>query len=395
MAEKSPRTAEQALFSEEMFVATRQPVERAFTMPGACYTSPEWYEREIENIFLREWICVGRAEEVPNAGDYFTVDVVGEPIVVVRDRDGLIYAHSAVCRHRGTNLVSGFGNCKAFRCPYHNWTYSLAGELLATPGHPDPMKETEDFSKSEYGLIGVRLEQWGGFVFVNFDSQAPSLGSWLGDLGSRVANYKLEEMALTQGADYVVDCNWKVYVENANEGYHIPAVHKSMKVDGPRNWTYEESGGPYQVQYVVNSISELRGFPEMEGLSERELKGTYFIWVRPTLFLVLTPTYMRYRLHFPEGPERVRLVENWCFTQAIISRPDFQEKVERLYYEPYMEIAQQDLELAPLVQKGLRSRLYRRGRYACPEETMVHRSVTYVIERVLGLNGPPITKQGG
>lgn len=383
---KSVRSfSDEDLFSDGAFAPTRQPVQRASTMPGWCYTSPAWYEREIDRIFFREWLCVGRAEDIPRPGDYFAIEVVGEPLVIVRDQQGIIRAHSAVCRHRGTVVVSGSGNRKAFQCPYHNWTYALSGELVGTPGRPRPMREVEDFDRSQYGLVGVRLEQWGGFLFINFDSEALPLLDWLGDLPERVRNYRFEDMVVTQRSVYWADCNWKIYVENANEGYHVPTVHRSMDdPTRPRGWSFEEPRGPYEVQYVINSISVLGGLPEIEGLSEKERAGTYFIWVHPTFFLILAPSYLRYRLHFPEGPERVRLVETWCFPRSTVENPRFPEQVGPSYYERYAQINVEDVQLAPLVQGGVRARLYRRGRYACPDETVVHRCVNYVIDQVVG-----------
>jgi choline monooxygenase len=382
---KSERSfGDQDLFVDSAFALTRQPVQWASTMPNWCYTSPVWYEREIDRIFFREWLCVGRAEDIPKPGDYFTAEIVGEPLVIVRDQQGTIHAHSAVCRHRGTVVVNGSGNCKAFQCPYHNWTYALSGELVGTPGRSRPMRDVEDFDRSQYGLIGVRLEQWGGFLFVNFHADAPPLSRWLGDLPERVRNYGFENMTVTQRSVYWADCNWKVYVENANEGYHVATVHRSMDdPTRPRQWSFEEPRGPYEAQYVVNSISALGGLPEIDGLSEKERAGTYFIWVHPTLFLILAPTYLRYRLHFPEGPERVRLVEAWCFPRSTVESSAFADQVGPAYYERYAQINIEDVELAPQVQRGLQARLYRRGRYACPDETVVHRCVNYVIDRVV------------
>jgi len=125
------------IFSPERYAKTRLPIEQAHPLPPEVYTSQEWYDREIETIFLKRWLQVTREEEIPNPGDYVRIDIIGEPLIVLRDRSGDIRALSASCRHRGSELVEGKGNCKTLVCPYHAWTYSLSGELMGAPGMED------------------------------------------------------------------------------------------------------------------------------------------------------------------------------------------------------------------------------------------------------------------
>src|SRR5262245_61517314 len=127
------------IFAPDHYSAVRRPLEQASPLPSWCYASDEWHAREIEAIFRREWLCVGRAEQIPNPGDFFTHTLIEQPLIVVRDNKGEIRVHSAVCRHRGAIVTEGEGRCRAFVCPYHSWTYALSGELLLTPGNPPPM----------------------------------------------------------------------------------------------------------------------------------------------------------------------------------------------------------------------------------------------------------------
>jgi choline monooxygenase len=366
-------------------LAVRRPLRRASTLPASCYTSPEWYAQEVERIFLSEWICVGRNDQVQQRGDYYTVEVAGEPLLIVRDEHDVIRAHSAVCRHRGTVVADGVGNCRAFQCPYHNWTYALSGELLGTPGRPRPMDDVDGFDRAQYGLLPIRTDSWGGFIFVNIDGTAPDLHTWLGDLPERLKNYGLEDLRCTNRATYHVDCNWKVYLENAFESYHVATVHRKQ-VDPsqpPQAWTFEEPRGPYEAMYGVRSLATLGGLPVIEGLSPKEREGMYHVWVHPSLQLILTPNYVTYREYFPEGPERLRLSNNWCFPMATVTHPDFEERVGPAYYARYAEIIDEDVGISPVVQRGLRSRLYRPGRYS-PQEHIVHKIANYVVDRVLG-----------
>jgi choline monooxygenase len=363
--------------------ATRRPLTQASTLAREGYTSAAWYQREVERIFMREWVCLGRADQIPKTGDYFRMDLVGEPVVVVRDTRGTVRAFSAVCRHRGAVLVCDDGHCSTFRCPYHSWTYSLEGQLLATPGRPHPMDDVENFDRADYGLVQLRVETWEGFVFVNLDAQAPPLHQWLGDLPAKVENYELGALRTTKRFSYEVACNWKVYLENGMEPYHVDTVHR-RHVDPTRRrvWTFDEQpGGPYETLNVMASISAIAALPVMDRLTPRERDTTAFVWLQPNTLVILAPTYVKYRLYMPLGPERVRLVEHWCFPSSTIERPDFEATVGPAYYEKYDRIIEDDLVIAPAVQEGLRSRFYRPGRYS-PQELVVHKIANYVLDRV-------------
>src|SRR5690349_161818 len=107
---------------DERFDRTRRSLNEASNLPGDCYTSSAWYEREIETIFMREWLCVARATDLAQRGEYVTLDIAGEPVLVVRGEDDAIRAFSNVCRHRASLVATGSGTCRAFVCPYHRWT---------------------------------------------------------------------------------------------------------------------------------------------------------------------------------------------------------------------------------------------------------------------------------
>jgi choline monooxygenase len=365
--------------------ATRLPITQASTLSGFCYTSQEWYEREVEKIFSKEWICIGRAEEVAQTGDYFTVDLVGEPIVVVRDRSGVIRAHSAVCRHRGAVVVGGEGNCKVFQCPYHNWTYSLEGKLLSTPGRPHPLDDVENFDPEKYGLHALRIEEWAGFLFVNLDSEARSLRTSLGDLPERLENFKLGDMRRTRRVVHELPANWKSFVENDIEEYHTETVHKKhLDPLNSQSWKVEETNGPYEVLYGTGSLGmrNTMGLPEIQGLSQKEKEGVFFIWVPPNMVINLTPYFMLYRLHFPEGPNKDRAVMTQCFPKSEVSDGDPGMRNPQ-FYSLKDEVLLEDIDICRNVLRGLKSRFYRPGRYS-PREAITHRVANYVLERVLG-----------
>ena len=138
----------------------------AKTLPASLYVSPQVLQVEKEALFMREWLAVGRAERIPAPGDWFTVDPMEEPIIVVRDKEGSVRAMSAVCQHRAMQVCEGEGNSSTFKCPYHHWIYGQDGRLLGSPA----MERTADFDKAEYGLPPLAVEEWQGFIFVNFDT---------------------------------------------------------------------------------------------------------------------------------------------------------------------------------------------------------------------------------
>jgi len=148
------------------------PLARASTLPAPAFTSPRVYEREIERLFRREWLCAGRVDQIPESGDYMCLDLLGARLVVVRDHDGRVRVLSRICRHRAADVVGGSGNTRSFQCPYHAWTFALDGRLVGAP-HMDGV---EGFERSDCGLPELRSELWEGWIFVNFDPEAAPLG---------------------------------------------------------------------------------------------------------------------------------------------------------------------------------------------------------------------------
>ena len=342
------------LFAPEHYAASRRPLEQASPLPGWCYAAPEWYERELDAIFRTEWLCVGRVDQVPNPGDFYTIPLLGQPLIVVRAADGKVKVLSAICRHRGAVIVEGEGRCRQFTCPYHNWTYALDGELVNTPGLPPPMDGSQGFAKSDYRLRAPATDVWAGFIFVSFNPDPKPLVQSLGTLPA--------------------------FLEN----YHVPTIHrKHVDPTRPQNWEFEQTDGRWEAMYSKRSIVAYSGLPALEGLSERQAGGLYHIWVKPSLQLVITSSSMKYRQYLPEGPEKLRLIENWTFPKDTVTLPEFKETVGEAYYHKYSEIIREDLRISPNVQRGMRSGAYTPGRYSV-EEFVVHRIANYVLDRVVG-----------
>ena len=195
------------------------------TLPAWTYRTPEFYEAERREIFRKQWVLAGHVCDLQNSGDYVSLSVAGEPIVVIRGGDGQLRAFSNVCRHRGSRVADGSGNCgKALRCPYHGWTYGLDGKLLGVPeksGFPG-------FDKDANGLWPLSLGVSAGFVFVNFDPDAAPLGQMLGPFEEWLAPYRTERLVRYESGTAVLPINWKNSIDNYLEGYHIPVGHPGL-----------------------------------------------------------------------------------------------------------------------------------------------------------------------
>jgi nitrite reductase/ring-hydroxylating ferredoxin subunit len=198
-----------------------QPYDRAWSMPRAFYTDPRMLALEKERLFLREWVCVGRVEELSNPGDYLTFDICDEPVVVIHGDDGRIRALSNVCRHRGAVIASGRGNRRRLVCPYHHWSYDSQGRLAGTPG----LGERDDFDRRDCRLPEFACAQWQGFLFVSCADDPPALAPQLASLEAQIRPYHLEQMRLGYLTEEVWETNWKCLLENFMEGYHLTPLH--------------------------------------------------------------------------------------------------------------------------------------------------------------------------
>lgn len=375
------------IFDPASYASVRRPLEHASHLPARCYTSQAFYDREVERILMRSWNFVGRAERIPEPGDYFTVDLAGVPAIVVRGGDARLRAFVNSCRHRGARLVSGDGRCgRAIACRYHGWTYDLDGRLIATPG----MDGVAGFDSAEYGLQPIRLECWDGFVFINFDPEAAGLEAQLGELPARMSSYSLADMVCTRRREYDVGCNWKLLVENAMEEYHTATVHRGSI--GSQSLTFENGGGEWEAGHLLSegSVAMLPGegggfahIPTLEGLAA---KGTYFVLVYPCTVFALNQDCIMWLELYPQRPDRTRVIVGSAFPKATTARPDFETEVEK-YYHRWDTSIPEDNWISEQQQLGLSSPLSVTGRVS-RLEPLVHEIANWVLDRVLDVPDP-------
>lgn len=345
----------------------------AETLPPACYTDAAFYEFEKEALFDREWLCIGRADWVKAPGDYFTTQIVGEPIVVAHARDGVIRAMSSVCQHRAMLVAEGKGNARGFVCPYHHWVYGLDGRLVNAPA----MERTCGFDKKAVRLPEFKVESWLGFLFINFDPGAKPLAPRLARVADAIACYDLEHAESAQTMTGQFGWNWKVMFENNNDGYHASKLHQGPLHDfvpselatfpesDPTDAGFLRFNGTLHPDASFNP-TQRAVLPVFPKLSEADRGRMTFANVPPTLSLVLTSDLVIYLILRATGPETMEQDTGILVAPGAMEDPAFPHRLEMIMTSAGKIIAQ-DMHVDALVQQGLRSRFARRGRYSWQE----------------------------
>ena len=358
--------------------ASIEDVSKASTLPAELYTSADVLALETEAIFMKEWLCVGRAERIPNVGDWFTVTIVDEPLIIARNKAGDVCAMSAVCQHRAMQVCEGEGNSTTFKCPYHHWNYGLDGRVLGAPA----MERTEAFNKADFGLPQLRVEEWLGFVFVNFDQDASPLAPTLERYSPFVHNYDLEN-AVCPGTFTLegMPWNWKVMFENFNDGYHANRLHEYVQDFCPSNlsdfpvpWSDDSNvifrtGGYTHIDGGFNATHRviMEVFPD---LTEEERTRSTFALMPPTLCFGTAPDQCFFFLIRPTGPETIDVEIGYIFHPSALDDPLFEQKMA-LSDAGVQVFVDQDQDATTKVQRGLRSRFAPRGRYSWQEESHI------------------------
>jgi choline monooxygenase len=348
---------------ESLRLDVHEQIECAHTLASRFYIDPAVLEIEKEKIFRRTWQLVGTLNQpcgeingakrtIADPETFFTADLAGEPIVIVRDKEGTLRAFSNVCRHRAGPIAQGSGSKSVLRCGYHGWTYTLDGRLIGTPD----VEGVEFFDRSTMGMVPLRLETWEEFIFVNFYTKAEPLSSFLGEIPKQARGFQFAGLRSVERRDYVLDCNWKVYVDNYLEGYHIPIAHPGLmrEIDYAQYRTdtfryYSQQFAPIRAMKTEDTGE--RFYPPGTGRQE----ALYF-WIFPNLMLNISQ-------------EKTLTIFEWFFHDATSEKARGRIKKAVAFSD---EVQQEDIGLCESVQRGLRSATYNRGRYSVRRENGVH-----------------------
>jgi Rieske 2Fe-2S family protein len=357
------------------------------TLPGRYYHEPAIYAAEQERIFSRAWVCAGHTSQVAAPGDFRTVDVGDENVLIVRGRDGELRAFLNVCRHRGARLCPAAGHAGgALRCRYHAWSYDLDGRLIGVPN----MAGT-DFDRSAFGLIPVYLAVWHGLIFVNVDEEEPESLARLAHAellqrfgeAETLARYHLADLRIASTIEYDVRGNWKLAVENFMECYHCGPMHPELCVLLPGfrgGAAYQQGVGTTLAEGVeAFTLTGKASRPPLPDITADDARRYYGLVLLPNVFLNLLPDHAVLHTLWPQGPDRTRIVCDWLFHPDAIARPDFDP---RDAVELFDIVNRQDWEVCELAQASMRSRAYRAGGVFVPLEAHIRRFNEYVLDKL-------------
>jgi glycine betaine catabolism A len=348
----------------------RAPWRPRPTLGSEDYTSRAVYDDEREKIWWDDWVCAGRAEEVSDPGDFMTRDIAGESIFIVRNETGALRAFYNVCSHRGTKFVDdGSGHVrKAFKCPYHAWTYDLNGRLIGTPN----IQEDEYFDRSRHPLHEVAIDAYAGFIFVNMTLGGPRrpLIDALTDGAESMTvfeRFKMDELRVGVRIVYEVEANWKIVVENYNECLHCPTIHPELVQVVPlfrfgEVWDEDirDDGNRMMkgaTSFTATGASELPKFP---GLEPEDYEMYYGSFEFPNLMLNLHPDCVMYYIGYPKGPNHTTVVSEYLFRPETIESDDFKPQPVVDFWDL---ISKQDWAVCQRAQTGVGSRAYTTGIY--------------------------------
>ena len=355
------------------------------TLPGRHYTDPALFRDEMEILFHRDWIYSGRAEAIPNVGEFYLCDVAGESIILTRDASAEIRAFYNVCRHRGTRMCTDAHGTFAGRiqCPYHGWSYALDGRLLGAP-HMD----SDDFRLQDYPLHAVETDVWDGHIFLRLDTHndQTSLTTRLGDLPRRFANWRMQDLRMHRRIVYEVKANWKLIVLNFNECLHCPILHPAL------NRLTDYLGADNEVPaetYIGGSMGFRNGAETMSldgrrrreylpNLTAEERKLVAYYAILPNLLLSLHPDYMMTHTIWPRTVDHTQIVCEWFFHPDEIGQTDFvaDDAIE------FWDITnREDWAISEQSQAGIQSRAYTPGPYS-RRESLLHAFDEFVVRRL-------------
>ena len=367
------------LFDPATYQDLRKPLREASTLPPACYTSVDFFQREVETLFRDHWQFACREEQIAEPGDYLCLDGPSGPVILARGDDQRIRAFANSCRHRGARLLDGNGRCRRIVCPYHSWSYRLDGELLGVSG----MEDVSGFERADYPLVEFHVDSWAGFVFYHVGDAPTPLAQQLGDFCERFAGHHAETMAFVGDIEFDIASNWKLLCENALEAYHTGSVHRETLGQQAASAIPTRGGWTGLIVEDEDSVATLQGdakpFPHIEGLDAEARAGAFFTLVYPSTQFVFAQDCMWWLAFRPQAVDRTQLRIGACFPRSTIELPDFNARVE-LYFHRWRVATAEDNAICEQQQRGQTS-LRPPGRFAT-SEFAVHAFANWLIDQV-------------
>ncbi len=330
--------------------------EATKALPASAYTSTDVTDQEAQTLFRTYWFCVGRADMVADKGAYTALDIAGQSIILLRDRENTLRAFANACRHRGARLVDGQGRCTGLRCPFHSWMFHLDGRLAAAPH----MEEADGFSKDDHALIPYRVAERLGFVFLCLNSDAPDIDAQLGNFAPLHADWPLAGLKTLRRREMEVACNWKAFLEVFNEYYHLPFVHPDT-VDAiyGRPDPGDVVTGAFATQFGSTEgtggllqTEQDKALPPMPGLTGRAPHGVRYSWIFPNMTFAASSDAMWCYEAYPLGPDRCHVVQTSCFPPETLAADGNEDKLNA-YLDRLDAAIDEDIPALENQQRGL------------------------------------------
>jgi choline monooxygenase len=320
------------------------PLELATALEASYYTDPRWLAVEQEAVFARSWQLAAHAGDLSASGDHAVCEIAGRPVIIVRAEDGRLNAFHNVCRHRAGPLATCNGRgARKLICKYHGWNYSLDGQLRGAT----EMQDARNFDIATIRLPRLQVREWQGLVLVALDENVAPFDEVYTGIAERIHPHDLSAMAFAKRDTYRIACNWKVYVDNYLEGYHLPFVHPGLsRVLDYRAYDTELA------QWHSLQHSPLRNNEGIYGDGD-----AFYYFVYPNVMLNITPGRLQTNRILPDGPGHCIVEFDYYYT----SDPETQARVaaEQAFSD---EIQAEDIGICEHVQKGLASGSYTAGR---------------------------------
>lgn len=328
-------------------------IDNAFALAADFYNNEKLVAIEHQCIFENSWQLVGHISQLENTGDQLIAKIGRVPIVVVRNQNQQLKAFHNVCRHRAGPVATKNCNNKVLRCKYHGWTYNLDGQLKTAP----EMQSTANFDVCQYQLPEARLEQWQGFIFVCISKTPPPFSDLINSISNTIKPIDISKMSFSHRDEFVIDCNWKVYMDNYLEGYHLPYVHPGLS----KVLNYA-SYDTVLDQWYSYQFSPLENADSLYGL------GTaHYYCIYPNLMLNILPGRLQTNIIIPEN-NKTRVIFDYYYS-------DFEsEQTQKLVAQDKKfsdEVQQEDIDICERVQVGLNSGSYQAGPLCNKRETAV------------------------
>ena len=358
------------------------PFENAQAMPVSAYTSADFLALEQTEIFSKSWLCAGRADSLKKPGDYMTIEIAGEPIIVLRDREGDLRALSNVCRHRMSVLLEGRGNVRTITCPYHAWTYSLDGSLRGAPA----MEKNGSFCKKDVSLPAIRCDEWLGWIMVTLDPDLPPVAETLSDLDTLVGYLNMGDYVQTFSEEHRWDTNWKILAENFMESYHLPMCHAGT-IGGAsklQDMVCPEGFPGFNYHHILkdDSVPLALAHPSNMVLQGDQRRRTWLLAIYPSLMITLTPGYFWYLSLLPDGPGGVKIMYGGGLSPDYMNDPKAEEHFAAL--KGLLDhVNDEDRGCTERVWKGLQSKFAKPGALSHLERPN-YEFATWISQKVSG-----------